>query len=467
MTGIVGRPDAPQGFWTLARVAQALGCGPSDQRAVRAICTDTRHVQPGDLFVALKGDNFDAHEFLHQAVAKGAVAVVVRDAQYGAALGVPVYVVTDTVQALGLLGRYRRRVWARPVIAVGGSNGKTSTKELIRAALSARLAVHATQGNLNNQIGVPLTLLALPDDADIAVIEVGTNTPGEIALLRLIIEPDIAVVTTVQEEHLEGFGDLAGVMREEAALFDGVPMAVVPASEATLVTEARRRAGRTITAGVGDGDLAAAGFGLSADGRGWIEVDSTRITVPLRGEHNVRNAMLALAVARECGIMMADAGAAIGAIDVTALPQMRSAVTPRGAALMINDAYNSNPGSARAALALLVAVGAGRQRVAVLGTMRELGAQGERAHREIAQAALDSGAELIAGIGDFAVVLSALGKAQDCDARVIAASDVEELWPLLAPKLAPTAAILLKASRGVRLERLVPLLSAWADGQGH
>ena len=461
------RAAAPIGFWTLARVAQALGSGPSDTRAVRSICTDTRQVQPGDLFVALRGDTFDAHEFLHQAVAKGAVAVVVRDAKYGLALGVPVYVVTDTVHALGLLGRYRRRVWGRPVIAVGGSNGKTSTKELIRAALGARLAVHATQGNLNNQIGVPLTLLAIPDDADIAVIEVGTNTPGEIALLRTIVEPNIAVVTTVQEEHLEGFGDLAGVMREEATLLDGVPIAVVPASDTTLVAEARRRAGRTVTSGLSDGDLVAAGFGLTPDGRSWIDLDGTRIVVPLRGEHNGRNAMLALAVASECGISIAEAGAAISAIDVTALPEMRSAVTPLGAALLINDAYNSNPGSATAALALLVAVGAGRQRVAVLGTMRELGAQAERAHREIAQAALDSGVELIAGIGDFARVLTEMGKGQSRDARVITASDVEELWPMLAPKLAPTAAILLKASRGVRLERLVPLLSAWSDCQGH
>ena len=467
MSGVASRSDTPNGFWTLARVAQALGTGPSDTRAVRSICTDTRQVQRGDLFVALKGDTFDAHEFLHQAVAKGAIAVVVRDAKYGMALGIPVYVVTDTLHALGLLGRYRRRAWGRPVIAVGGSNGKTSTKELIRAALGARFTVHATSGNLNNQIGVPLTLLAIPDDADLAVIEVGTNTPGEIGLLRAIVEPNIAVVTTVQEEHLEGFGDLSGVMREEATLLDGVPIAVVPASESALVVESRRRAVRTITAGLRDGDLAATGFGLASDGRGSIDLDGTRITVPLRGEHNVRNAVLALAVARECGISIADAGAAISAIDVTVLPQMRSAVTPLGDALLINDAYNANPGSARAALALLIAVGAGRQRVAILGTMRELGAQGERAHREIAQAALDSGAELIVGIGDFAVVLAEMGKGQNRDARVITASDVEELWPLLAPKLAPTAAILLKASRGVRLERLVPLLSAWADGQGH
>ena len=147
--------------------------------------------------------------------------VVVSDAARGGrTFGVPAYVVPDTLHALGALARYYRRAWGRPVIAVGGSNGKTSTKEMLRAALGARLAVHATRGNLNNRVGVPLTLLGLPNDADIAVIEAGTNTPGEIALLRDIIEPDLALVTTVQEEHLEGFGDLAGVMREEASLCD-------------------------------------------------------------------------------------------------------------------------------------------------------------------------------------------------------------------------------------------------------
>jgi UDP-N-acetylmuramoyl-tripeptide--D-alanyl-D-alanine ligase len=204
-------------FWTLARVARALGGGPCDDRPIRAVCTDTRAIERGDLFVALKGENHDAHDYLQQAVAKGATAVVIQRAEAATGLGVPAYVVGDTLHALGLLGQARRRAWGGPVVAVGGSNGKTSTKELIRAALGARLDVHATKGNLNNQIGVPLTLLAIPDGADVAVIELGTNVPGEIALLRAIAEPTIAVITTVQEEHLEGFGDLAGVMRRGVA----------------------------------------------------------------------------------------------------------------------------------------------------------------------------------------------------------------------------------------------------------
>ena len=450
-------------FWTLSRVADALGGGPRGDRAVRGVSTDTRTVAAGDLFVALVGETFDAHDFLAQAVASGAIGVVVNDATRCAGLGVPVYEVADTLHALGALGRYRRRAWGRPVIAIGGSNGKTSTKELVRAALGARLCVHATAGNLNNQIGVPLTLLALPDDADVAVVEMGTNVPGEIARLRDIAEPDIAVVTTVQEEHLEGFGDLAGVLREEASLCDRVSTAIVPADEPALLAAAQQRAKRTVAAGLGAGDVAAVAFGPNADGSGWLELEATRVEVPLRGAHNLRNAILAVAVARECGIAAGDAGAAIAALDVAAMPGMRSAVSALGAALLVHDAYNANPGSARAALALLAQVGTGRQRVAVLGTMRELGAATERAHREIARAALDSGADLVAGIGEFAPALAAVGGG---DARIVTAVDVEDLWPQLAPRLSANAAILLKASRGVQLERLVPLLTAWATQPG-
>ena len=218
-------------FWTLARLAQALDGGPADAREIAGITTDTRRIQHGECFVALKGEQFDAHDFLGQAVAAGATALVVSDARRAAGLGVPVYAVPDTLVALGALARYRRMAWGRPVIAVGGSNGKTSTKELLRAVLGSRFTVHATTGNLNNRIGVPLTLLALDDAADVAVIEAGTNLPGEIALLRDIMVPDLTVVTTVQEEHLEGLGDLAGVMAEEMSLCDRVPVVVVPMSE--------------------------------------------------------------------------------------------------------------------------------------------------------------------------------------------------------------------------------------------
>lgn len=437
-------------FWTLARVAQALGGGPSDGRAFTGITTDTRKIRAGECFVALKGEQFDAHDFLAEAVAAGAAALVVNDARRAATLGVPVFEVPDTLIALGALGRYRRLAWGRPVIAVGGSNGKTSTKELLKAVLGSRLTVHATTGNLNNRIGVPLTLLALDDAADVAVVEAGTNEPGEIAILREIIQPDIAVVTTVQEEHLEGLGDLAGVMDEELSLTDAVAVAVVPGDEPAVVAEATRRAGRTLA------PVLPPKHGLHADGRGWLDLDGQRVEVPLRGLHNLRNAMLAITVGREFGLGLEDIATGL---DRMPAPPMRSAVAPLGRALLLNDAYNANPGSARAAIALLADIGGGRQRVAVLGTMRELGAHTERAHREVAEAALAAGHDIVCGIGEFAPALERLAPG---DARVITAADVDDLWPKLQPRLAPEAAILLKASRGVKLERLVPILTTWA-----
>lgn len=446
-------------FWTLARVAQALELPPyhATDRALRAVATDTRTLHPGDLFVALRGEQFDAHNFLTDAVHAGAAALVVSDPSRAHGCGVPIFAVDDTLHALGALGRFFRTAWNFPVVAVGGSNGKTSTKELLKAALGARFTVHATSGNLNNQIGTPLTLLSLPYGADYAVVEVGTNMPGEIALLRQIVMPSVAVVTCVQEEHLEGFGDLAGVLAEEASLFDDSDLAVVPASEPTLIAEARRRARAVVTAGLGEGDVAASAHGLNADGTGWVVIDGERVTVPLRGVHNLRNAMLALAVARVAGVPVTEAARGLATITQ---PSMRSAVEPLGKALLINDAYNANPGSMRAALELLAAIGSGRQRVAVLGTMRELGPTAPQLHQEIALAALASGADVVAGIGDFASALS--GEAAG-DPRVIIAGDVDDLWPVLQQRLQPDAAILVKASRGVRLERLFPHLQSWAS----
>ena len=446
-----------------------------DERAITGISTDSRSVARGDAFVALTGETFDGHDFLGKAVADGAAALVVSHPERATGLGVPVLTVDDTLHALGQLARYRRRAWGNPLIAVGGSNGKTSTKELLRAALGARLSVHATTGNLNNQIGVPQTLLAIPDSADVAVVEMGTSVPGEMALLRAIGVPDIAVITSIGEEHLEGLGSLEGVLAEEASLADGVPLVIVPAAEQALIEAIRSRAGRVVTvslngavpraaaaatgAGIAEDMLVCDAHGLNPDGTGWLTVAGVEVRVPLLGEHNLRNTLLALAAARACGVQLADAAAGIARMSP---PAMRSNARPLGRALLINDAYNSNPPSARAALDLLAAVGKGRPMVAVIGTMRELGAAAPELHREIAGRALAGPFALIAGVGEMGDALRALAPA---DARVLTAPDPDALWPLLEPRLAPDACILLKASRGVRLERIVPLLEGWAARQ--
>jgi UDP-N-acetylmuramoyl-tripeptide--D-alanyl-D-alanine ligase len=445
------------GFWTPDRLAAALGGGPAGERRLGRVVTDSRTLQAGDVFVALRGENFDGHDFLPEVVSRGAGALVVSQLRAESRLGTATYEVADTLVALGQIAGYWRRAWNQPLVAVAGSNGKTSTKDLIAAALSARMGVHATTGNLNNRIGVPLTLLAMPADAAIAVVELGTSLPGEIALLREIARPDVSVVTCVAEEHLEGLGDLRGVLREEAAVYDDAELGVAPAAQPEVVAEARARAHRVVTAGLDAGEVRASAWEIGADGRGSLTVEGVTIRPPLRGVHNLRNTMLAVAVARTCGITMEDAGSGIEAM---AVPKMRTAWHELGRAVLINDAYNANPGSTRAAIELLAAASAGRQSVAVLGTMRELGPRSSEYHAELARFAVDS-ADVVAGVGEFATALEELRGGR---ALVVTAGDVEQLWPALKTHVSADAVILLKASRGVRLERLVPQLEEWAAG---
>lgn len=446
----------PHVYWTLERVAQALGTGPRAAHPLSGVSTDTRSIRAGDCFVALVGENFDAHNFLATAKEKGAAAFVVSNPMAAAGLGIPTYVVDDTLVALGKLATAWRRVWGGPVIAVAGSNGKTSTKDMLRAALGSALTVHATSGNFNNLVGVPLTLLALPSHADIAVIEVGTNVPGEVATLRAIVEPDMALLTSIGEEHLEGLGDLAGVLREETDIFTGVDLAIVPTAYPDVEPIARARASRVVTAGLTGGDVQPTAWGLSQDGTGWLIINGVTVKLALRGAHQVANATLVLAAVKACSVPLEGAAEALRTMPV---PNMRGVWEQLGEAVMINDAYNANPASARAALDLLDSVGEGRQRVAVLGSMRELGVQAPTQHDDVARAALASKANVIAAVGDFA---AAFARVAPSDPRVVFAPEFDDLWPRLEPRLDRNAVILLKASRGAKMERLVPFLTAWA-----
>ncbi len=449
-------------FWTLDKVAAALGTT-SEARfprgslgPVSGITTDSRNVSPGQLFVALVGEKFDGHDFVQSCVDKGAIAVVVSK-KLAADPGVPVFEVPDTLIALGELASVWRRAWGGPIVMVAGSNGKTTTKDIIRAALGRTMSVHATTGNLNNRIGVPLTLLAIPAESEIAVVEAGTNIPGEVAILRALIDPDISVVTSIGEEHLEGLGDLEGVLREEASAFDGVRIAIAPSAQPEIAAAAIDRAREVITAGLDDGDVKPDSWSVSVEGEGTITLGPVTMRPPLRGIHNLRNTMLAIAVARVCGV--SDEAAALG-IESMPLPRMRTAWEKIGKATLINDAYNANPGSTRAAIELLKSIGGERQRVLVLGTMRELGDASDRCHDDIARLALESGADLIGGVGEY---VKSFARVAGTDARVVASDTVAELWPKLEPRMKPDAVILLKASRGVQLEQLVPHLTNWAN----
>jgi len=245
-------------------------------------------------------------------------------------------------------------------------------------------------------------------------------------------------------------------MREESAIFDGAAIAITPATQPEIAAAARGRARRVVQAGLDAGDVRATRWTLGADGLGAIEFDGATVRPPVRGAHNLRNAMLALAAARECGVTAEDSARGIAG---AAVPSMRVSWERLGArATLINDAYNANPASMKAAIDLLGGA-TGRQRVAVLGGMRELGVHASRLHEEIARYALASPVEILAGIGEMGEALQA---AAGSDARVVAGHDVDELWAALAPRLASDAIILLKASRGVKLERILPHLTAWS-----
>ena len=452
------------GFWTLDRIAAALeegglatGSPPRGTTQLTSVTTDTRKIGKGDLFLALRGEKYDGHDYINDAVAAGASALVVSKPPAVNSVGVPVFQVSDTLVALGAIARYWRRAWGKTVVGVAGSNGKISTKDLLRASLVDSYTVHATTGNLNNRVGVPLTLLSLPPESDIAVVELGTSLPGEVAILREIAEPDIALVTSIAEEHLEGLGDLAGVLREEAAAYEGVELGIAPSSQPEIAAAARGGVKRLVVAGFdSNADFKPDSWKIGGDGLGEIEIGGVVVRPPLRGMHNMRNAMLALAVARECGVPLEVSAQGMAAMPK---PKMRVAWEQLGNVTLINDAYNSNPGSARAAIGMLDGAGAGRQRVIVLGTMRELGAASVQCHLDIARLALESGANIVAGIGEFAPALEESSGETD---RVITASDVDDLWPRLQARLQRNAIILLKASRGVQLERLVPHLTTWA-----
>jgi len=454
--------------WSVAAVREALGLGgvaaPEDQgRVFRSVSTDTRNLEPGDLFVALEGPTFDGHDFLGEAAARGATGAVVRRIPAGRPAGLPLFPVPDTLVALGALAHHRRIRLPARVVAVTGSSGKTTTKEMLRAALGTQLRVHVTAANLNNRVGVPLTLLGAPLDAQVVVVEVGTNEPGEIEALRRVAHPDVAVVITVSEAHVERLGDLEGVYREKLSLVRDLPAgaAVVVGDEpAELADRAREAApGHELrVAGLSDwADQPWRGRLLEADpvGRWRVGTPSGSFVSPVPGAHGARCALIALAVADLLGVAPEVARAGLPA---TTLPGMRTEVRRHAHGILLVDCYNANPQSTRAALAWLEALPAEGPRIAVLGSMLELGGLAGDLHERILEEALSGTADLVVAVGLFAEALPGV-----TDPRLLRASDTDQVLPLLLPRLETGAVILLKGSRGMALERLVPALGAALD----
>lgn len=450
--------------WREADVRDALSLEIPGDRALltfSGISTDTRSISSNSLFIALLGERFDGHDHLTAAAAAGATGAVVRQGTHPVA-GLVLFEVPDTLIAFGLLARARRRRIKGPVIAVTGTNGKTSTKEMLAAVLRTRYATYATRANLNNLVGVPLTILEAPSDTEALIVEAGANLPGEIARYRQIIEPTLTVVTNAVSGHLEGFGSLAGVIEEKLSLTQDVALAIVGTEPPALATGARSRARLVRTAGLRGGELVPDRVELDDSARPVITIAGKTFVLAARGLHQADNAVRVWAVVQALNL---DPEQARTALESFSLPGGRGELVHIGSLTILNDCYNANPQSFRAAIETAAALRSDRRLVFVAGTMRELGTDSEALHGEIASALVRLQPDLLAVVGEFVPALEPY--AGSLGDRLLRASDPLALAPMLAPRLTGDEVVVLKASRGVAMERIIPALAARAKNPVH
>ena len=446
--------------WPEGTLREVLGCGGTvGLRPVvfTEISTDTRTLASGALFVALRGEHFDGHDHLAAARDAGSAGAVVREDTPDVP-GLVLFRVPDTLAAYGRLARERRRGITGPVVAIGGANGKTSTKEMCAAVLRTRFRVHATPANDNNLVGIPKTLLAAPPDTEALVIEAGASVRGELARARLLIEPSLSVTTNVAISHLDGFGSLEGVLQEELDLLDGVALAIVGTDPPALAERARARARRVVTAGLARADYVPQSALVDSTGHATLVVGGHRIRLPLLGQHQAANAMLAWALARELGL---EPGLVAEALRGLSIPGGRGEVIEAGGLTIVHDAYNANPASFLAVISIARAMRGTRRLVFVAGSMRELGPDSARHHAAVAAALVGLEANLIGAVGDFVPALAPY--AARLGDRLVSAPDAATMGALLKARLTGDELVFLKASRGAALERILPDLT----GQPH
>jgi UDP-N-acetylmuramoyl-tripeptide--D-alanyl-D-alanine ligase len=434
------------------------------------VSTDSRTAREGDLFVALPGDTFDGHDFIPAALKNGVSGVIAQEGKNGGPPpGVALFAVADTLAALGDLARYHRGRLSARVVGITGSNGKTTTKEITGAVARTTYRTAQTEGNLNNLVGMPMMLLKTPDDTEALILEMGMNVPGEIGRLARIAAPDIGVVTNVGPVHLEGVGSIDGVIAEKGALLaslgkDGVAIF----EEDTDYSERLRKMTQAhiLTFGLdGRPDVRAEQIedlgGEGTRARFVLPSGSFTARLPLPGAHNLKNALAAAAVGTALDI---PADRIAEGIEAVAPVSMRMEIT-RGAGgwVILNDSYNANPVSTRAALKVLARQreAAGGRAVAVLGDMLELGAFARPGHEEVGAAAASLGVGLLFVIGDFAADVCRGAVSAGMDARAIATYQKgahDAMIRDLRDAVGPGDVILVKGSRAMKMERIAHAL---------
>jgi len=423
---------------------------------VRRVVTDSRQATEGDLFVALKGERFDGHDFLAEVAAKGVVGVLAEGGCGARPAGLAVVEVADTLVGLQrLAGAYRRTLPAR-VVGITGSSGKTTTKDFTYAVLAGQGNGWCTQGNLNNHIGVPLTLLAGNSEHAFAVVEMGMNHAGEIAPLAELSAPEVAIITNIGVAHIEFLGSREAIAREKASLAQRVPetgVVVLPAEdEFTPLIESLTKA-RILTAGIECGDVEAVDiFPLEGGSRFALVCEGERAEVQLAvpGMHMVRNAALSVAAGVAVGMSLQEAAAGLGKIKLTK-GRMESRLL--GGIHFLDDTYNANPDSMKAALVTLARWPAAGRRIAVLGRMGELGSYAEAGHRSVGEAAA-AGIDMLVTVGAEADWISDEARNHGV-AEVVHFAEIEAASASLRTALHAGDVVLVKGSRSARMERFI------------
>jgi UDP-N-acetylmuramoyl-tripeptide--D-alanyl-D-alanine ligase len=420
-----------------------------------SVSTDTRTIQPGSLFIALSGEKFDGHHYLNAAVENGAAGVIISQSGVLVPAGVIAIFVADTRRALQDLARFHRQRFSGPVIAITGSNGKTTTKDMTAAVLSSRLSTLKTQANFNNEIGLPQTLLRLEPSHQAAVVEMGMRGKGEIQELAAIALPTIGVVTTVGETHIELLGTVENIAAAKAELVEAIPgngTVILNGDNPLVRAMAKKTRAKIVFYGMADAEVTAKAITQTETGMSfdccWPE-QSFRVNLATFGRHNIYNALAAIAVGRELGLTPAEICQGIASFVPDS---MRLQVQTLGQYRVINDAYNASPLSMAASIDALQDIAAGRK-VAVLGDMLELGDFAVEAHRKIGEKLAAQRIDLVITVGNLSkniaqAAIKAGLHAEACDNH-------EAARQMLKTFLRPGDTVLLKGSRGMKMEQLL------------
>ncbi|OCT17099.1 UDP-N-acetylmuramoyl-tripeptide--D-alanyl-D-alanine ligase [Paenibacillus pectinilyticus] len=456
---------------TIVHIATMLGSevsGTSNDISIHGVSTDTRSIQAGSLFIPLIGENFDGHAYAEDAYHKGAAAILWQNDHGAAPEGIPYILVADTLAALQRLAKAYRKELPVRIIGITGSNGKTTTKDLVASVLGSTFEVHKTKGNLNNHIGLPLTLLQLEETTQFAVVEMGMSGRGEIALLSEIAEPEAAIITMIGESHLLQLGSRDEIARAKAEIVTGMPSDSLiiyngdePLIEQALGELALPAGLRRIRFGHAESnDRYPTGIRMDADGA-YFTINSTdypELFIPLLGTHNVINALAAISIGEAFGASPEAIAAGLRSLQMTSMRIEK--LTAASGLTVLNDAYNASPASMRAAIALTEQLSGFGRKFLVLGDMLELGEHEEQFHRGI-------GAMLSPERVDYVFTFGRLGRfiADEAaphfpEAQVRAYEDKAQLAEELAAMARAEDLVLVKGSRGMRLEQVVQSLLA-------